>query len=354
MNGIFDQLSADAFYSASAHAQDLNTMFHSGWHLVAFDFEFQRAGDYQVIQLGKQSWILCQEGDELVAFANICRHRGHPIAEGSGHLDSFTCPYHRWRYNLDGTLQRAPNENAVESFDAQRICLPKASVFIASPLVFISPNEEAPSTEQCAEFTALAQKVAEVGPKFSRLNTCNERSYTIDCNWKVAVDNYLECYHCGGGHPSFCDIMKLRSYAGDSHSHWTYQRADYCGDVELAENTPASWGFFTCFPANIINITPGLNQINLMRILPTGPNTCRVDLRTWFSNSADTKIQDLMNSIILEVKSEDIVFCEAVQRGLESGQIERGVIMDDPKSGASSERAVRQFRDWLVNQNSVV
>lgn len=353
MNGLLDPFSASAFYSPDDFETELNKVFHSGWHLAGFDFEFSDIGDYQCIQLGAQSWILCNTHSGLECFANVCRHRGHPITEGRGNESSFVCPYHRWRYDLNGQLDRAPNQRAIAPFDAAGICLPKGSVFVATPLVFISPNERAPGDELIASFKALASAVQSLGPAMDELSHCETRSYSIKCNWKVALDNYLECYHCGGGHPSFCNIMKLRSYAGSNETNWSLQTAEYCGERRLEESTPKQWGFFTSFPANIINITPGLNQLNLMQVVPTSPNTCRVDLRTWRSAHFDHELAKDMNEIIIEVKQEDIVFCEAVQKGIESGQFERAIIMDDPQQGASSERALRVFRDFLVRRLEV-
>lgn len=97
MKNYRDPLSRFDYVDKTHYRKELSQLFHGGWHLVAFVFELPSEGDFQVVQLGKESIILINEGGHMSAFLNVCRHRGHPLLEGNGNQEYITCPYHQWR-----------------------------------------------------------------------------------------------------------------------------------------------------------------------------------------------------------------------------------------------------------------
>ena len=68
------------------------------------------AGDVPVV-------VVRGRDDELRGFVNVCRHRGHLIAEGEGRRETLQCPYHAWTYDLEGSLRSAPRADREPGFD---------------------------------------------------------------------------------------------------------------------------------------------------------------------------------------------------------------------------------------------
>lgn len=100
----------------------------------------------------------------------------------------------------------------------------------------------------------------------------------------------------------------------------------------------------------IINVTPGLRQLNLMQVVPLSETRTRVLLRTWSAEVMPAALTKFLGDTILEVKTEDVAYCEQVQRGMISSFFERGYIMADEKQGPLSERSVLAFHQWLVGK----
>ena len=76
----------------------------------------------------------------LRAFVNVCRHRGHLVAEGCGRRETLQCPYHAWTYGLDGSLRAAPRSEREPGFDLGDWALHRVRVETWGPLVFVNPT----------------------------------------------------------------------------------------------------------------------------------------------------------------------------------------------------------------------
>ena len=339
-----DPITANDYHLENILKAEQEAVFSKGWHLVGCHNDFAQNGDFLVVDIGMESVVVINDQGTLRALSNICRHRGHPLLSGSGNTQQIACPYHAWRYQTNGQLQRAPNAKRVEGFNEADVCLPQYCVQRHGNLVWVClTDDEAFPT---AQLTEPANEISQRLGTLSTLEHLTQSEYSVAANWKVVMDNYLECYHCGVGHKSFCDVMSLPTYHGAPTNSWSLQTAQYKGAVPLSENAPEEWGFFTFFPNMIINITPGLRQINFMQAVPLSAEQTLVKLRTWHSGEC-TALAEQLRSVILDVKREDIAYCEAVQRGYQSESFARGIIMADSSGGPLSELAVLHFHQWL-------
>ncbi len=96
-------------------------IFARDWLCVARAEEVERPGDYKAFDLYDAPIIVVRGRDgEIRALSNVCRHRSMRIVEGRGNTSLFTCPYHRWAYDLDGTHRGAPLMEKSKGFDASR------------------------------------------------------------------------------------------------------------------------------------------------------------------------------------------------------------------------------------------
>ena len=140
---------------------------------------------------------------------SVCRHRGSRVCydrEGSTRL--FLCPYHGWGYELDGSLRVARHTDA--GFDRGLYSLKRVHCRVVQGLVFVN-FDEAPLGLDSAE--VFAEAVA--GPYgWANAEIAHRELYPIAANWKLAVENYLECYHCAPAHPEYAKLHGNERPAG--------------------------------------------------------------------------------------------------------------------------------------------
>lgn len=339
-----DPITADDYLLQNTLDNEQRNVFSTGWHLVGCRNDFAQPGDFLVVDIGIESVVVINDQGTLRALSNICRHRGHPLLEGSGNTQQIVCPYHSWRYQTNGQLHRAPNSKRVEGFSEADICLPRHAVHCQGDLVWVclADDEAFPETQLAEPSNEIFQYLGAL----STLEHSTQSEYLVAANWKVVIDNYLECYHCGVGHKSFCEVMSLPTYQGAPGNLWSLQTAQYNGNHSLSESAPKEWAFFTFFPNMIVNITPGVRQINFMQAVPLSAEQTLIKLRTWHEGES-TAIAEQLRSVILDVKREDVAYCEAVQSGYHSESFSRGIIMADNTGGPLSELAVLHFHQWL-------
>ena len=197
---------ARALYnSQEAFALDMERLFLRAWILAGHAAAAPNPGDWFLHEAGPESVILLRGRDgALRAFANVCRHRGSRICrDAAGHNSVLVCPYHAWAYNLDGSLRSA--RHMPPEFDRGAYGLKPVAMEIVEGLVFVS-LAEAPVSFARAR-AAIGAAYAPYGWGSARI--AHRQTYAINSNWKLAVENYLECYHCTPAHPEYSKLHAL-------------------------------------------------------------------------------------------------------------------------------------------------
>lgn len=181
------------------------TLLLGRWICVGHASEAAAAGDYFTAELGPESAIVVRGEDSVLrALSNVCRHRGSRICvEARGSAAMLTCPYHAWTYHLDGRLRRAREMPA--GFDPTRYGLRTLPIKVVGGLIFISFGNDPPAMG--AAEAALAEMADIYG--WAGAKVADRRAYAVDANWKLVMENYHECYHCGPAHPEFSVVHTL-------------------------------------------------------------------------------------------------------------------------------------------------
>jgi len=197
---------AQPFYKDPAVYQtEIHKIFLQHWLYAGHESQLPKTGDYFTFEFDTESVIVTRTANgEVKAHMNVCRHRGSKIClEQSGSQKSLTCPYHAWNYNLDGQLIAARNMSA--DFDLAQHGLHKVNVAVLHGLIFVCLSDEPPS------LSALQNELSEVFEMFgfSSMKLAEKKSYPIAANWKLAVENYQECYHCAPSHPEFAQVHAM-------------------------------------------------------------------------------------------------------------------------------------------------
>ena len=184
---------------------ELDRIVTRNWILAGHASQIPDAGDYLVFKLANESAIIVRGKDgKIRAFANICRHRGSLVClENRGNKRKFECPYHGWTYDLDGKLIGARSMR--EDFNKEAYGLHPVSLSLLSGLIFVCFCDDPPSIEGAQR--DLAEPMAMFD--FENLKVAASKTYPIAANWKLAIENYQECYHCATAHPEYAKMHTL-------------------------------------------------------------------------------------------------------------------------------------------------
>lgn len=195
-----------AFYEdEEVYRRDIERIYLRAWLYAGHQSEIPQRGDFFVYELAGESVIVVRgEDDAIHALLNVCRHRGsHVCWEKNGNSRRFTCPYHGWTYALDGSLVAAAY--MAEDFDKSRYGLKRLHARVYQGLIFINFAERPSSFEPIErDLTPFLSPY-----RLDQAKVAHKQSYPMDANWKLAVENYKECYHCAPAHPEYSRAHSL-------------------------------------------------------------------------------------------------------------------------------------------------
>jgi choline monooxygenase len=321
-------------------------VFGRSWQLVGRAEQVAETGAFLTAEMGRESVVVLNDGNALRGFHNICLHRAGPVAHGCGRRQTLQCRYHGWTYGLDGRLLRAPEMEGTEGFRTEDFRLLPVQVATLGPLVFANLDLKAPP---------LAHFVDDIPARAARFRMDEMRhvmrkSWTIACNWKAYVDNYLEGYHIPVVHPGLHKELDYDAYRVEPHRYWSLQHAPMrpvAASGGARTYTPAAGGeqaqYYWIFPNVMLNVYLGQLQTNVVR--PLGPDACEVVFE-WFSVTppADPVTDAAWTKLVAfsdEIQDEDIAICEQVQKNLRSRAYDRG------RYSAAREVGVHHFHGLL-------
>jgi choline monooxygenase len=338
-----------AWYSDPAIlALEHERIFRRSWQYAGHLGELDGPGSYFASATGPVPIVvtLDREGT-LRGFVNVCRHRGAVLACGAERRGTLQCPYHAWTYDLDGRLRAAPRGGEDPAFEPGEMGLVAVSVDTWGPFVFANPDPAAqPLADALAELPGV---VAEHGLDVDSLRQHRRVHYEIRANWKIAIENFLECYHCPVNHPGLVEVIDERELELVADGLRTSQFApihprsldgrgpiDAHGSVTSAQNH--LW-----FPTLKFNVLPGHPNLSIGPLWPTGPDTCSGYLDYWFSDEADDRWIAELFELDDRVGAEDTALVEAAQRGCATGMIDRGWVL------GGAETLIGHFQDYVVS-----
>lgn len=230
--GVMERsLPSSAYLTPEAWASDKAAILTREWFCAAREEELPAPGDHLVIDIVGESILLVRtKVGELRAFYNVCRHRGSRIcdADNDARWDVslkggvvggvIRCPYHGWAYGLDGALLAAPGLAARADFDKGAFGLHPVGVAAWGGFVFLNLTpQNAP--DFAVELGEAPQRLDNY--PLGDLRVATTISYDVQANWKLLLENYNECYHCGQVHPELCDIVPEFRKDGGIHLDWT-------------------------------------------------------------------------------------------------------------------------------------
>jgi phenylpropionate dioxygenase-like ring-hydroxylating dioxygenase large terminal subunit len=315
-------------------------VFGSAWQYVGHTGQADVPGTFFTATTGRIPVVVTRARDgELRAFANVCRHRGFAVAEGAGVRETLQCRYHAWTYDLEGRLRAAPRADRETEFEPGELSLRPLAVDTWGPFVFVNPDPgAAPLREALGPLPALVARVLDVARLEFRFRT----DFIVEANWKIACENFLECYHCPVAHPGFSAAVDVSPDAyrlemdGLTSSQFGELRNGAAPFLTGGEVPHSQFHFL--WPNFGINIFPGHPNLSCGPFIPAGPQRTERWLDYFFAPGVTQEWVDELIAFDTEVGTEDVALVEGVQRGVASGMLDAGRLMSE------SEQLVAHFQ----------
>jgi Rieske 2Fe-2S family protein len=221
-------LDRDAYLSPEAFDRERERIFFREWFAVARQEDLPEPASYLAVDVAGESIVLVRDrADELRGFYNVCRHRGARLVDGADEAscgrpgrfgNSIRCPYHSWTYGLRGDLRHAPFLTEDDGLSRDRLGLHAVGVDTWGGFVFVhlTPADAHPP---------LGDALGEIPERLGRyplaeLRRARRIHYDVAANWKVILENYNECYHCGPVHPELCEVVPAFKKSGGAGLDW--------------------------------------------------------------------------------------------------------------------------------------
>jgi choline monooxygenase len=298
------------------------TVFSRGWQLAGRVEQLQRAGQFVTCETAAGEPIVVVRGrdDVLRGFFNVCRHHAAAVVgteEGSAvHL---RCPYHGWTYSLDGALKGTPDFAGVCDFDRTAHGLLPVEIVVWEKWVFVrtAPVDAPRELPEPALETIFPSHVV------AGLRWMERRSYTVDCNWKVFVDNYLDGgYHVPHLHKGLDSVLDYSTYTIENGRRFCLQSSPIvkrgADERTAAVRSGNRAYYFWLYPNFMINCYANAMDTNL--VMPRGPDRTEVIFDFYFADVSEGARSRNLESIAVseQIQHEDVAICASVQRGLRS------------------------------------
>jgi phenylpropionate dioxygenase-like ring-hydroxylating dioxygenase large terminal subunit len=318
---------------------EMDAIFAKTWQYAGHSSRLAETGDFITCMAGRIPVMVTRDAEgDLRGYVNVCPHRGHPVAIGAGRRTTIQCMYHGWTFGLDGALRGAPRSDREPDFSGDGICLRPVLVDSWGPLIFVNPDlDAAPFADTLGGVPELAR---ERGFDFDGLPYRAHRDFEIACNWKLAMDNNTECYHCATIHPGFrsdyhvdrdnYEVLRFEQ----SFSHFSPPRGEH--------DTWSDFHLYYIWP-NFMLSARGNDHYYTYSYVPTGPE--RTLQMTEYFVPAEVSETELEGQIedLRSLMAEDWGVFERVQVGMRSGMLPFGNLLPQ------EERLLRQFQRLYVD-----
>jgi choline monooxygenase len=330
-------------------AREKERIFAANWNYVGRAEQVAKSGDFLTCRLGEAPVVIVRdETGTLRAYANVCGHRGSELVlEKSGTRRTLQCHYHAWTWGLDGVLRAAPRCHEQAGFNKADFPLTPLAIETFGPFIFVNPAPAPRSLR--ATLGQLPAILRSAGADIDALQFREQREYAIQANWKVVVENFLECYHCPVAHPSFADLIDLDQYQVAPHEYFSVQRGPLKASAkekreEYFTGNECQEGIYVyLWPNFMLNIYPGPANASTNLILPIDEHRCLAIYEFFFSDRISEEDQRAQVEFIDQVQREDILLVESVQRGLRSGFYKQGQLI------LSHENGIQHFQQLVYS-----
>ena len=275
------------YTSPEFYELEVKNLFMRVWNFFGHIDQVAKPGDYITVDyVGIPLIIVRGEDGEIRAFANSCRHRGTPVADGSGNCRAFVCPYHGWVFRLDGALHSCPGMEKTANFNKEANGLIPLRLETFGCFMFINFDWDAePLIDYLGDFPEIMGSY-----DLENLRLVRKLEHDVPCNWKIHIENAMEEYHLPMVHQATLNPKEMEHSAAPTSENWldirehhdNHTRSLLFEDLEhelphipTLKGRAAGGTNYVCLnPSTMLGMT--LDSIWYLELQPHGPDNTKV------------------------------------------------------------------------------
>ncbi|KLL12344.1 MULTISPECIES: aromatic ring-hydroxylating dioxygenase subunit alpha [Protofrankia] len=264
---------ASVYTDQARYQGELDRILSHAWFPVFPSADVPKPRDYVVWnQLGQSVVIIRLDDGSVSAWHNVCQHRGALLVEGSGRCSNgrFTCPWHGFVYDLEGSVRQVPLR---ESFDPAQLAglrAPAVRVVEWSGWIWLTLSDTLPDLLEYLD--TIGEELA--GYRLDRFDTRFRVSVTLTANWKIVVDAFNETWHVPFTHKSTLSGLVLWRDASlkisSPHSWMTLPIRGFTDKVSNSDHRQTHLCHYLAFPNTIFSCFP--NHLQMWTAWPVAPD----------------------------------------------------------------------------------
>ncbi|WP_170370639.1 aromatic ring-hydroxylating oxygenase subunit alpha [Ruegeria arenilitoris] len=352
----------NAHYTDPAlHAEETRALLLDGWAGLAVTADVPEPGDAVPLEfMGIPLLLLRDRSGTVRVFQNICRHRGMILIEEPRKIEgAIRCPYHSWCYSTEGRLVATPHvggpgQNAHDAVSKSDLGLIEVRSHIWRDVVWINVSGDAPAFEDAN--ARLIERWAEFDKPLYHGGPESSFRLDVNCNWKLAVENYCESYHLPWVHPGLNSYSRLEDhyhiqepglYSGQGTLVYRQLKTEDGRVFPDFEGLSQKWDTAAEYIAAFPNVLLGVHRDHAFAIIlrPEAQNRTSEHIHLFYSapdTDADLRARNAEQwKVVFE---EDVFVVEGMQRGRAAPGFDGGHFspaMDGP---------THLFHDWVAQR----
>ncbi|PNS19857.1 Vacuolar protein sorting-associated protein 72 [Sphaceloma murrayae] len=311
-------LPASWYTSKEMYELERRAIFSRRWQIITHSVRIKNPGDFVRFEVAGFNFIVARDRQNKInAFHNVCRHRAYPVVnKDSGNAKIFSCKYHGWSYGLSGQLAKAPGYQDLQSFDkSQNGLLPIHTRIDRNGFVWVNlDGKDNPEVSWEEEFEGVDEQKRYDNYNFDDYEFDHIWEIEANYNWKIAADNYNECYHCATTHPDIPAVANLESYdVNTKASHIQHDPATT--EEQRAQGLAIATTYY--YPNASTNVSP--HFFMMQRFVPHSPTSSTISYQVFRNKHSPEEEFQRIDTIYKRVMSEDKELCNAAQKNLNAG-----------------------------------
>jgi Rieske 2Fe-2S family protein len=360
-SSLIPTLPGSAYTDPAVFAAEQEHIFEAMWFCAARSSDVGAPGAFKTVQVGRESVLVTRNRKgEARAFFNVCRHRGAKVCtEESGEARrAFQCPYHAWTYDFDGKLVAAPNLTKMPDIDRVEYGLRTIAVREWLGYVWVCLAEQPPSFDETVR-GAVVERLGDLESlehyDVDHLAVGRRIVYDIKANWKLIIENFMECYHCATIHPELTEV--LPEFAdGYAAQYFVGHGAEFAPDVKgftvdgsegvdripgVSAEQDRRYYAITIRPQAFVNLVP--DHVIFHRMYPMAVDRTVVECDWLYLPGVVESGVDVDASVELfhRVNVQDFDACERCQPAMSSRVYADGGVL------VPSEHHIGEFHEWV-------
>ena len=334
------------YYTEESLFSDILSRLSNSFHFAAHVSQLNENSIIPLPQLENilgEALILTKD-EQIRCLSNVCTHRGMLIATKPCDLKSLKCGYHGRTFGLDGCMRNMPEFTDVENFPTDSDNLREFNIKKWNGIIFLGGEQFFD-----AVINEMQNRIGWMNIESFEYDESRHRSYDINANWALYVDNYLEGFHIPFVHGDLHSVLDYDSYSTELFEGGVLQigianEGEACFD--LPESSPdfgqkiAAY-YYWIYPGLMLNFYPWGLSVNVVN--PISVDRTRIVYHGFVGEKST--LGKGAGGDLDKVEAEDQEIVEATQRGVSSKSYERG------RYSPSKEKGVHHFHRILTNSS---